>query len=163
MVKSRVEARRWPSCPFCAKHDRATPQAPSEKGGSPEQAAACGTARAPGNPDADAKANFIAAARRAAQAASSQLTERADRRVPELRRAHADDEIPGNALGGHARILLIAASVVMVVLGSLQLFGFFSSPGDPSSPVAVAPDEPTIRTSSTPKPNPKPIELVPAK
>jgi localization factor PodJL len=114
-----------------------------------------GTARTSGNPDADAKANFIAAARRAAQAASSQLTERADRRVPELRRAHGDDEIPSNALGGHARLLLIAASVVMVVLGSLQLFGFFSSPSSPGSPVAVAPDEPTISTSSvTP-----PIEL----
>jgi localization factor PodJL len=106
-----------------------------------------GTARASGNADADAKASFIAAARRAAQAASSQLTERADRRVPELRRAHGDDEIPGNALGGHARLLLIAASVVMVVLGSLQLFGFFSSPSDPSSPVAAAPDAPTISTS----------------
>jgi len=110
-----------------------------------------GMTRASGNPDADAKASFIAAARRAAQAASSQLIERADRRVPELRRAHADDEIPGNALGGHARILLVAASVVMVVLGSLQLFGFFSGPGSPGSPVATAPDEPTISTSSIPK------------
>ena len=72
-------------------------------------------------------------------------------RCGELRRARADDEIPGNALGGHARILLIAASVVMVVLGSLQLFGFFSGPGSPGSPVATAPDEPTITTSSTPK------------
>jgi localization factor PodJL len=106
-----------------------------------------GTARASGNADADAKASFIAAARRAAQAASTQLTERADRRVPELRRAHGDDEIPGNALGGHARLLLVAASVVMVVLGSLQLSGFFSSPGDPSSPVAAAPDASTISTS----------------
>src|SRR5262249_44829148 len=121
-----------------------------------------GTPRAPGNSDADAKASFIAAARRAAQAASSQLNERADRRVPELRRAHADDEILSNALGGHARILLVAASVVMVVLGSLQLFGFFSSPsgpGEPSSPIAVAPDAPTISTSSILKANPKAIEL----
>ena len=111
-----------------------------------------GTPRMSGHPDADAKANFIAAARRAAQAASSQLTERVDRRVPDLHRVHADDEIPGNALGGHARFLLIAASVVMVVLGSLQLFGFFSSPSGPSgqsSSVAVAPDEPSISTSST--------------
>jgi len=114
-----------------------------------------GAARASGNADADAKASFIAAARRAAQAASSQLTERADRSVPELRRAHGDDEIPGNALGGHARVLFIAASVLMVVLGSLQLFGFFSSPDGPSSPVAVAPDAPTISASST-RP---PIEL----
>jgi localization factor PodJL len=110
-----------------------------------------GMVRASGRPDADAKASFIAAARRAAQAASSQLIERADWQVPELRRAHGDDEIPSNALGGHARILLIAASAVMVVLGSLQLFGFFSRPGNPNSPVAVAPDEPTISTSSTPK------------
>ena len=110
-----------------------------------------GMPRTSGNPDADAKASFIAAARRAAQAASSQLTERADRRVPELHRANVDDEIPSNALGGHARILLIAASVVMVVLGSLQLFGFFNSPGSPSSPVVTAPDEPTINTASTPK------------
>src|SRR5262249_34944527 len=84
-----------------------------------------GTVRASVHPDADAKASFIAAARRAAQAASSQLTERADRRLPELRRAHGDEEIPDKALGGHARILLIAASVVMVVLGSLQVLGFF--------------------------------------
>jgi len=106
-------------------------------------------ARASGHPDAQAKANFIAAARRAAQAASSQLSERADRRVPELRRAHVDDEIPSNTLGGHARFLLIAASVVMVVLGSLQLFGFFSGPNGSGSPVAVTPDAPTISTSST--------------
>ena len=90
-----------------------------------------GTARTSGHPDADAKANFIAAARRAAQAASGQLTERADRRVPELRRVHGDDGIPSNVLGNHARLLLVAASVVMVVLGSLQLFGFFSSPNRP--------------------------------
>jgi localization factor PodJL len=109
-----------------------------------------GTARTSGHPDADAKANFIAAARRAAQAASSQLTERADRRVPELRRVHGDDEVPSNVLGNHARLLLVAASVVMVVLGSLQLFGFFNSPNSPSGPVAVVPDEPTLSTSSTP-------------
>jgi localization factor PodJL len=107
-----------------------------------------GMARASGNPDAVAKANFIAAARRAAQAASSQLTERADRRVPDLRPIHGDDEIPSNVLGNHARLLLVAASVVMVVLGSLQLFGFFGSPNNPSSPVAVAPDEPGMSTSS---------------
>ena len=118
-----------------------------------------GPARASGTPDAQAKANFIAAARRAAQAASSQLTERADRGVPELRRGHVDDEIPSNALGGHARFLLIAASIVMVVLGSLQLSGFFSGSSGPGSPVAVAPDEPTISTSSTAKANPKAIEL----
>jgi localization factor PodJL len=107
-----------------------------------------GTARTSGHPDADAKANFIAAARRAAQAASGQLTERADRRVPDLRRIHGDDEIPSNVLGNHARLLLVAASVVMVLLGSLQLFGFFSSP---NSPVAVVPDEPSLSTSSTPR------------
>jgi localization factor PodJL len=106
-----------------------------------------GTARTSGHPDADAKANFIAAARRAAQAASGQLTERADRRVPDLRRVHGDDGIPSNVLGNHARLLLVAASVVMVVLGSLQLFGFFSSP---NSPVAAVPDEPTLSTASTP-------------
>ncbi len=105
-----------------------------------------GTARTSGHPDADAKANFIAAARRAAQAASGQLTERADRRVPDLRRVHGDDGIPSNVLGNHARLLLVAASVVMVVLGSLQLFGFFSSP---NSPVAAVPDEPTLSTAST--------------
>src|SRR5207245_3604217 len=41
-----------------------------------------GAAHASGNPDADAKANFIAAAPRAAQAASSQLTEPTERRAP---------------------------------------------------------------------------------
>ncbi len=110
-----------------------------------------GTARTSGHPDADAKANFIAAARRAAQAASSQLTERADRRVPELRRVHGDDEVPSNVLGNHARLLLVAASVVMVVLGSLQLFGFFNSPNSPSGPVAVVPDEPTSAPPALPR------------
>jgi localization factor PodJL len=102
-----------------------------------------GPARISGSPDADAKANFIAAARRAAQAASTQLTDRTDRRVPELvRHARNDDEVPSKALGGHARFLLIAASVVMVVLGSLQVFtGFFSGS---NGPAAVAPQEPTV-------------------
>jgi localization factor PodJL len=125
-----------------------------------------GMTRVSGNPDAVAKANFIAAARRAAQAASSQLTERTDRHVPDLRRVNGDDDIPSNVLGNHARLLLVAASVVMVALGSLQLFGFFSnpnSPNSPSSPVAVVPDEPGTSTSSNSNSSPAiQLEAAPA-
>jgi localization factor PodJL len=113
--------------------------------------AALGAPHASGNPDADAKANFIAAARRAAQAASSQLTERTERRAPELvRRAQDDDEVPNNALGGHARFLLVAASVVMVVLGSLQVFtGLFSQP---TTPGAVTPADPVVTAPNSAPP-----------
>jgi localization factor PodJL len=101
-----------------------------------------GTTRASGTPDVDAKASFIAAARRAAQAASSQLIEH----VPDRDRVRGEEEIPSTAVGSHARILLIAASVVMVVLGSLQVFtGFFSRPSSP-----VAHEKPSMSTSNTP-------------
>src|SRR5262245_35960210 len=119
-------------------------------------------ARAPGSPDADAKASFIAAARRAAQEASSQLSGRPERRAPELvRRADSDHEVPNNALGGHARFLLIAASVVMVVPGSLQVFtGFF---GDSSGPIAVAPERPTATVpNSAPPAEVEPAPAIPA-
>src|SRR5262249_59248028 len=55
---------------------------PTERIAAAQAGSPLGTGRASGNPDADAKASFIAAARRAAQTASSQLIERADRRVP---------------------------------------------------------------------------------
>ena len=96
--------------------------------------------------DPDAKANFIAAARRAAQAASTQLAGRNDRRLPEpprrLRGEQPTNDVPA---GGHARMLLVAASVVMIVLGSLQVLSglFHRSGGAP-----VAPDEPTASAPS---------------
>src|SRR5262249_13588427 len=61
----------------------------------------------------------------------------------------------------HARFLLIAASVVMVVLGSLQVFtGFFSGS---DGPIAVAPQEPTVTApESTPPANLVPAPAIPA-
>jgi len=120
-----------------------------------------GAGRPAADPASDAKANFIAAARRAAQAASTQLTGRNDKRAPEQpRRARADDP-PATGLGGHARMLLIAASVVMIVLGSLQvLTGFFNHSG---SNVAVGPDEPAVshppRSNTPDEPEPPPVSL----
>src|SRR5262245_4715851 len=171
-----------PAPPAHAKYARASERAPIEpdlppdhplepnRRNSPAERIAASQAalggphgpRAPGSPDADAKANFIAAARRAAQEASSQLSGRPERRAPELvRRADSDHEVPNNALGGHARFLLIAASVVMVVLGSLQVFtGFFH---DSNGPIAVAPERTTATVpNSAPPVDPEPAPAVPA-
>jgi localization factor PodJL len=110
--------------------------------------AALGSAKPPVSADPGDKSNFIAAARRAARAASSEAGPRVDRRVAVTAGA---DAAPGKAgVGGriskHVRSLLVGASVVLLVLGSLQIAAnvFFASrdseSGGPEPATQSAPD-----------------------
>jgi localization factor PodJL len=83
--------------------------------------AALGAVKPPLIPDPGGKSNFIAAARRAAQAANSESGVRAEKAAP----APATNNAPaGQAAGGwgsRVRSLLVAVSVVLIVLSSLHL------------------------------------------
>jgi localization factor PodJL len=88
--------------------------------------AALGSVKPPVIPEAASKSNFIAAARRAAQAANSESAVRSEKPAP----AAATETAPGKAAvwGNRVRSLLVAASVVVILLGSLHLVvSLFSS------------------------------------
>jgi len=108
--------------------------------------AALGTARPPVIPDPDGgKPNFIAAARRAAQAASGGQGSKQDQ--PRSTRLDAQ---PASRLSSRIRALLLGASVMLIVLGSLQvLTGMFSSRDEP---LAGAPDQSSLPDSSAAAP-----------
>jgi localization factor PodJL len=94
--------------------------------------AALGSAKPPVIPDPGGKSNFIAAARRAARAASSEAALRREK-GPAIA---AESEAPSRAAGGPSRrlrSLLVGASVVLLVLGSLQIAYLFFSGGDSES------------------------------
>jgi localization factor PodJL len=100
--------------------------------------AALGPAKPPAIPDSGSKSNFIAAARRAAQAANSESVVRNRKPAPATT---TNDAPKGNAASGwsnRVRSLLVAASVVLIVLGSLHvvasLFGSLDESGGGSSP-----------------------------
>src|SRR5262249_58250975 len=90
--------------------------------------AALGTARPPVITDPDGgKPNFIAAARRHAQAASGGQGGKQDQ--PRSTRLDAQ---PASRPSRRIRPLLLGASVMLIVLGSLQvLTGMFSNPRQP--------------------------------
>jgi localization factor PodJL len=82
--------------------------------------AALGTAKPPAVPDPGSKSNFIAAARRAAQAANSEGAGRNDKPAPTAATEAPQTKTTGG-WGNRVRSLLVAASVVAIVLGSLHL------------------------------------------
>jgi localization factor PodJL len=92
--------------------------------------AALGAAKPPVIPDPAGKSNFIAAARRAAQAAAN-----AETAAAAGKRASDSDTDPGSKkaaepLSKRIRAMLVGASVVMLVLGSLQLAANLFLPAD---------------------------------
>ena len=94
--------------------------------------AALGPAKLPAVPDPGSKSNFIAAARRAAQAANSETGARKDKTAAA---ATANNAAPGTAAGGwgtRVRSLLVAGSVVVIVLSSLHLVASLFGPPDES-------------------------------
>jgi localization factor PodJL len=133
------------------------PGAIRARGGSPGERiaaseAALGSVKPPVIPDpAGGKANFIAAARRAAQAASSEAGPRGDKRATPAAAADAAAApvSNGKALlgrwGGRMRQFLVAASVVAIVLSSLHLVVSLFTGDDqgtvppPAEPAQLAP------------------------
>jgi hypothetical protein len=92
--------------------------------------AAPGSAKPPGIVDPGGKSNFIAAARRAAQAAGTEAA-RSEKRAP----AAATPSIEARAAprwGRRVRAVLVAISVVIIVLGSLRLAAsLLNGPSEP--------------------------------
>src|SRR5205807_454153 len=84
--------------------------------------AALGPAKPPVIPDPAGKSNFIAAARRAAKAAVVEAPARNDKQA-----GPADNTATGGKLAGflsrRVRSLFVATSLVLIVLGSLQVAG----------------------------------------
>jgi localization factor PodJL len=136
--------------------------------------AALGPAKPPATPEPGSKSSFIAAARRAAQAANSETAVRADKPAPAPAATKAPRTKSATAWGDRVRSLLVAVSVVLIVLSSLHLvaslFGTGEESGDGSPPQetqsapkgdeAIAPqpsrttDDPTAPGAQKPLPAP---------
>ena len=128
---------------FSATRGR-TPGSPADRIAASE--AALGAAKPPVIPDPAGKSNFIAAARRAAQAAVND--------PPGRNGTRPTDQGPGgpkgpkgpkgprtsklaNLLRRHSRSLIVGLSVVAIVLGSLHMaLTFFGAAADPEAPAA---------------------------
>jgi len=115
--------------------------------------AALGPVKSPAAPEPGAKSDFIAAARRAAQAANGESAVRGDKPAPA---AAANKAPPGKSAGGwgnRVRSLLVAASVVAIVLGSLHLvvslFVSSDETADESAPQATQ-SSPKVEAPQTP-------------
>jgi localization factor PodJL len=135
--------------------------------------AALGSAKPPVIPDPGGKSNFIAAARRAAQAAASEAPGRTGPRLATKDEpAAAEADTAGNS---RVRTLIIAASVVLLVLGSWQIISSFfrgAEPPEPPSQSATSanPDAPRAVPETIPaaepnnaRPSAPPAETPPAK
>jgi localization factor PodJL len=106
------------------------------------------------------KSNFIAAARRAAQAANTESALRNEKPAPAPATNNAPKSKSAPGWGNRVRSLLVAVSVVLIVLGSLHLaaslFGSARDSGDESRPQDTQSssqgDQPTVvpETPGTP-------------
>jgi localization factor PodJL len=106
-------------------------------------------------PEPAGKANFIAAARRAAQAAAADASSDGTR-SPEAGGRNSMLGTVGAAVAKRRRPLLIGIGVVLLALGTLQLVTNFLGSGEPRS----APSETTGPREAAP-PSPPPTEVVP--
>jgi localization factor PodJL len=108
--------------------------------------AALGAVKPPVISDPGSKSNFIAAARRAAQAANSETVVRKDKPAPAPAVKNASQGQTAVGWGNRVRSLLVTVSVVLIVLGSLHLaVSLFGSAGE-------SPDgSPLLETQSSPK------------
>jgi localization factor PodJL len=123
--------------------------------------AALGPAKPPAPPDAGSKSSFIAAARRAAQAANSESVARNEKTaVGKTAPKDAPADPSAGGWGGRVRSLLVAVSVVLIVLSSvhlvMSLLGTSDESADASRPAEIQSspktDEQTL-APATPKAN----------
>jgi localization factor PodJL len=95
--------------------------------------AALGRAKPPVIPDPGGKSNFIAAARRAAQAAAADPSP-ADLRAAAAADQDAPEEKPSKTLAQRVRSLFVGASVILIVGGSLRIAAnLFDAPNPPAA------------------------------
>jgi localization factor PodJL len=108
--------------------------------------AALGAVKSPVVPEPPGKSSFIAAARRAAQAANSESAVRGDKPAPTPATSKAARPKSAAAWGDRVRSVLVAVSVVLIVLSSLHLVASLFGSGDES-----AEGSPPQETQSSPK------------
>jgi localization factor PodJL len=92
--------------------------------------AALAAIKPPTVPEPPSKSNFIAAARRAAQAANSDSAVRSDKAAPAPATGKAAQGKAAGGWGSRVRSVLVAVSVVLIVLGSLHLVASLFGLGD---------------------------------
>ncbi len=116
--------------------------------------AALATAKPPVIPDPGGKSDFIAAARRAAHAASQDPTPRAPSRADPDDSAAENQPSFGSKIAKRMKSLFVASSVVAITIGSLHIAAKFletaDTPGAPAQKAANnAPDKKTPATERT--------------
>jgi localization factor PodJL len=116
------------------------------------------------------KANFIAAARRAAQAAASEGVPVEGARAEEGKDDEAPTSVIGRFLANRRRALMIGVGVLLVVYGGMQVVNMMSArderPAEPPRPsssqnIAPAPEQPTLAAPAAPV-EPEPAAPAPA-
>jgi localization factor PodJL len=123
-ANSSLASERRPIDPDLPPDHPLEPGAGRSRGNSPADRIAASEAalenvRPPVIPDPGSKPNFIAAARRAAQAAMVETPPSKDRHVSDSADGEARKSLT-DKLGGRIRKLVVGASVVLFVLGGLQ-------------------------------------------
>jgi len=137
--------------------------------------AALGSMKPPVIPDPGGKSNFIAAARRAAQAATNAAPTRTSPRATDTAapKAAATPTMLPSLLRKHARSLVIGASVLAIVLGSINIVANWlahepeavtNGQTAPSREHGTAPatSESTAATRAVKEPKPEPAAPAPA-
>ncbi len=110
--------------------------------------AALGSAKPPAAPEPPSKSSFIAAARRAAQAANSETSVRGEKPAPAAAGKAPRAKSAATGWGDRVRSVLVAVSVVLIVLSSLHLVASLFNSGEES-----ADGSPPQETQSAPKGN----------
>jgi localization factor PodJL len=131
-------AERRPIDPDLPPDHPLEPGAARARAGTPAERIAASEAaledmRPPVIPDPAGKSNFIAAARRAAQAATSEAPLPKEKRSTNPAAVQGSKSLAGK-LGGHIRKLMVGASVIVIVLGVVYLVTTRLLPG--SEPTA---------------------------
>ena len=113
------------------------------------------------------KANFIAAARRAAQAAASEGGVVEAPKPEEQKTEDTPTSLIGRFLANRRRALTVGVSALLVLYGTVQLVGMFGGWGDMPEPPRNAPSqtqaaEPRKMAAPAPTPAPAPAAINPA-
>jgi localization factor PodJL len=148
-ANSSLASERRPIDPNLPPDHPLEPGAGRSRGNSPADRIAASEAalenvRPPVIPDPGSKSNFIAAARRAAQAAMVEAPPSKDRHVSDSADGE-DRKSLTDQLGGRIRKLVVGASVVLFVLGALHFAAthlwFDATPASESTTTEVTSDE----------------------
>jgi localization factor PodJL len=119
---------------------------------------ALGSLKREGGPEVAGKANFIAAARRAAQAAANEGAGVEGPRVEEPKDEASPTSLIGRFLANRRRALVLGVSALLVLYGTMQIASMMS--GAPAHEPRVAPGQtqaPEVRKMAAPTPVAPPL------